>query len=66
MAKITIKKRDSMVKCMARCCNQFCFRPNNSCNKSTNKWIRAANIPISRDKNNTESNIKWNRASISS
>lgn len=55
-----------MVKCNARCCNHRSLNPNNSCDKSTIKWINAARNPISTEKNNIESTIKWKTDSIPS
>jgi len=61
-----MKNMDSMVKCNARCCNHLSLTPVNSCDKSTTKWIKPARNPISSEKNNIESNMKWKTASIPS
>ena len=61
-----MKKNDSITKCSARCCNHSRRNPNSSWEKSIKKWINAAKKPISMDKNNMESSIKWKIASIPS
>lgn len=61
-----IKNSDSIVKCNARCCNHLSLTPDNSCDKSTTKWIKAARNPISREKNNNESSIRWKTDSMPS